>query len=123
MNTCTNPQLTPDALHLLNPRLVSADIEHEILREVCRICDVFLFDVKARTKGRQGICDARHIAVTLIEKYTIITYARIGVLLGGRDRSTITHSLRVARYFSETDKIFKRKLAECEQAVKLKFFL
>lgn len=124
MDTCTQSPLMPAALALLNVRLVSEDIELDMLMEVCRMCGVRAHDIQAPNKGKREVCDARHIAACLIQKYSTLSYDNIGKkVLGGRDHSTIIHSLRVTDKLLFSDRLFKERFIQCETAIKNKFFL
>lgn len=124
METCIQSPLMPAELGLLNVRTVSADIEFEMLNEVSRMCGVNVKDIQAPNKGKREVCDARHIAATLIQKYSTLSYDTIGRdVLGGRDHSTIIHSLRKTQDLIKTDRLFKARFIQCETAIKNKFFL
>lgn len=114
----------PAELDLLNVRSVAEDIELQMLEEVCLVCCVFVEDVQAPTKGKLDVCDARHIAATLIQKYSTLSYDNIGLkVLGGRDHSTIIHSLRKSQELIKNDRSFKAKFIQCETAIRTKFYL
>ena len=124
MENCIKCPLVPAELHLLNVKTVSADIENDILKEICYTCGVSIQDIQAPNKGKREISDARHIAATLIQKYSTLSYDNIGKkFLGGRDHSTIIHSLRATQSLLAFNKEFKAKFIHCETAIRTKFYL
>lgn len=124
MILCFPSSLRESELTMLNVRLVSKDIELDMLKEVCHMCGVNVKDIQAPNKGKREVCDARHIAAYLIQKYSTLSYDNIGKkVLGGRDHSTIIHSLRVTDKLLFSDKLFKARFIQCETAIKNKFFL
>lgn len=123
MAICAQSPLMPSELVLLNVRCVSNDIVYDIINEVCRHCNVFPADVTAINKGKREICDARHIAVSMLDRYTTLSYDNIGSFFGTRNHCAIGYSLGVSRDFIKTDRKFKELYILCETAIRTKFYL
>lgn len=66
----------------------------QILDFVAEFMSVSVWDIRSRSKKRE-IVAARHIAAYLIRKRTQSSLKVTGELLGGRDHSTVIHSIRV----------------------------
>ena len=56
----------------------------------------------------------------MADKYTNLPAARIGKLIGGRDHSTVLHSINKVREMIEKDKDFAAQLAKVEERLKVK---
>ena len=87
----------------------------EILEFICRECNVNIDAV--RGKSRKGpVAQARHISIYFIRKHlSNLTLKEIGETFGGKDHSTILHSIKAVDIQMETDKSFLAKVEEIEK--------
>jgi chromosomal replication initiator protein len=87
----------------------------EILEFICRECNVNIDAV--RGKSRKGpVAQARHISIYFIRKHlSNLTLKEIGETFGGKDHSTILHSIKAVDIQMETDKNFLAKVEEIEK--------
>lgn len=65
----------------------------EIIREVCKKHQVTIPELKGIRRSRQFVI-ARHEASYRLSKETTLTLGQIGILVGGRDHTTILHGIR-----------------------------
>ena len=81
---------------------LSKDIDSNILEMVCR--DFKVTPKQVKSKSRKGnIKIARFITIYLLRKYgELPSLKEIGMFLGGRDHSTILHSLRQVDNYIDT---------------------
>lgn len=56
----------------------------------------------------------------LAKKYTNIPAARIGRMIGGRDHSTVLHSIELIEKRLKSDREFAAEVAKIEEAMKVK---
>jgi len=94
------------------------DLPTVIIETVAKYCYVEMTDLKAPNKGKREVCDCRHICVSLLKKYTDMTYDSIGSNFANRDHSTVIHSLRVSDGLLESDKVFRAKYELCDEQIK-----
>ncbi|MBK7466486.1 MAG: chromosomal replication initiator protein DnaA [Saprospiraceae bacterium] len=94
-----NHELTPD----------------EILEFVCTESHVSAALVKG--KSRKGpVAQARHLSIYFIKKHlSHLTLKEIGEAFGGKDHSTILHSIKAVDIQMETDKIFRDKVEDFDK--------
>ncbi|MGB3131791.1 MAG: chromosomal replication initiator protein DnaA [Saprospiraceae bacterium] len=87
----------------------------EILEFICRECNVNIDAV--RGKSRKGpVAQARHISIYFIRKHlSNLSLKEIGETFGGKDHSTILHSIKAVDIQMETDKSFLAKVEEIEK--------
>ena len=64
----------------------------DIVGEVCQYYHVSASDVQSRSRKR-ALVEARQVCMYLTQKHTKMPAARIGKLVGGRDHSTVLHSV------------------------------
>lgn len=91
----------------------------DILDRVCRHYEVTPNAVKGRSRKREFLIP-RQLTMYLAKKYTNIPAARIGRMIGGRDHSTVLHSIELIEKKLLTDKEFAAEVAKIEEAMKVK---
>ncbi|MBO5234068.1 MAG: chromosomal replication initiator protein DnaA [Prevotella sp.] len=91
----------------------------EILDRVCRHYEVTPNSVKGRSRKREFLLP-RQLTMFLAKKYTNIPASRIGRMIGGRDHSTVLHSIDLIEKRLKTDKEFAAEVAKIEDALKVK---
>ena len=91
----------------------------DILETVCRFFDVTPNAVKGPSRKKELVMP-RQIVMYLADKYTNIPAARIGKLVGGRDHSTVLHSINKVREMKEKDKSFASQLKKVDEMLKVK---
>ena len=89
----------------------------DIVRKVCAHYGVKQRDLLSKSR-RQGIVQARQLAMYLSHKYTDLSLSQIGRRIGGRDHSTVLHSCAQVERRVATDKGFRREMEELECALK-----
>ena len=91
----------------------------DIIDIVCRHYEVTPNAVKGASRKRELVIP-RQVIIYLADKYTNLPAARIGKLIGGRDHSTVLHSINKVREVIEKDKDFAAQLAKVEERLKVK---
>ena len=91
----------------------------DIIDIVCRHYEVTPNAVKGASRKRELVIP-RQVIIYLADKYTNLPAARIGKLIGGRDHSTVLHSINKVREVKEKDKDFAAQLAKVEERLKVK---
>ena len=91
----------------------------DIIDIVCRHYEVTPNAVKGASRKRELVIP-RQVIIYLADKYTNLPAARIGKLIGGRDHSTVLHSINKVREIIEKDKDFAAQLAKVEERLKVK---
>ena len=91
----------------------------DVLETVCRFFDVTPNAVKGPSRKKELVLP-RQIVMYLADKYTNIPAARIGKLVGGRDHSTVLHSINKVREMKEKDKSFASQLKKVDEMLKVK---
>ena len=89
----------------------------DIVRKVCAHYGVKQRDLLSKSR-RQGIVQARQLAMYLSHKYTDLSLSQIGRRIGDRDHSTVLHSCAQVERRVATDKGFRREMEELECALK-----
>ena len=84
-------------------------------------CDYFGVDedlVRAKTRKRE-VVQARQVAMFFAKEYTDHSLKTIGSLFGGRDHSTVIHSINSVRDQQDTDGSFREKVTEVRRRIEL----
>lgn len=84
-----------------------------ILEKVCEYFNVKQEDIFTSSR-KQAIVQVRQIAMYLAQKYTKLSSARIGALIGKRNHATVLHSCKIVEDRIHVDKTFKSKVDEIE---------
>lgn len=98
-------------------------IEHKpitidlIIEKVCEYFGVKQEDIFT-TSRKQAIVQVRQIAMFLAQKYTNLSSARIGSLIGKRNHATVLHSCNIVEGRMKVDKAYKTKIEEIENILK-----
>lgn len=75
---------------------------------------------KMRSKRRDlEICEARHMAMFLIKKYTGASLSAIGKFFGNRDHTTVIHSIKHVNDMITTEKGYREKIFEIDISLKM----
>jgi len=80
-----------------------------VFESVQEVFDVTYDELIGRHR-KQEKAFARHATCYVFKKVTKYSLEEIGDYLGGRDHSTITHSIKAARNLIDTDKFYKDKV-------------
>lgn len=81
------------------------DIEHESLKAKIR---------------KKEIVIARQVAMYFVKEYTNHSLKAIGSYFGGRDHSTVIHSIQSVNDMMDTDKSFKKSMRELTKKLKMR---
>ena len=100
------------------------DIETEvgidfIQKTVADHFDVSLDDIKSKTRKKE-IVIARQVAIYFSKEYTQHSLKSIGFHFGGRDHSTVIHSVQSVNDMMETDSKFKLSVEDLKKRLKMK---
>lgn len=90
-----------------------------ILERVCEYFNVKQEDIFTSSR-KQAIVQVRQIAMYLAQKYTKLSSARIGLLIGKRNHATVLHSCKIVEDRIRVDKAFKGKIDEIELLLRRK---
>jgi len=123
----------------LNKRLIDLKLVKEVVKQFVSQVDKEIsveniktlvanyFDVpveKLHSKTRlRDVVIARQLSMYLAKKYTTSSLKKIGDSFGGRDHSTVIHSLKTIEDMIDTDKVFKDKVNVLLKKVKTSFAL
>ena len=91
----------------------------EIVEAVCKHYEVTATAVNSRSRKRE-IVAARQVSMFLAQKHTKMPTSRIGRLIGGRDHSTVLHSLGQVEKRMAVDKAFRKEMEELEKSFGIK---
>ncbi|WP_181305756.1 chromosomal replication initiator protein DnaA [Rufibacter sp. XAAS-G3-1] len=100
------------------------DVETEvnldfIQKTVAEYFQVSLDSLKAKTRKKE-IVTARQVAMYFAKEYTSHSLKSIGYHFGGRDHSTVIHSVQTVSDLIDTDKKFKASIQELQKKFKVK---
>ncbi len=91
----------------------------DILEKVCNHYGVTQAAINGKSRKRDYVVP-RQLAMYFAQKYTKMTAARIGKLIGGRDHSTVIHSCTQIEKRLKVDKAFEEEVTSIESSFKLK---
>ena len=91
----------------------------DVLETVCRFFDVTPNAIKGPSRKKELVLP-RQMVMYLADKYTNIPAARIGKLVGGRDHSTVLHSINKVCEMIKKDKVFVSQLKRVDEMLKVK---
>ena len=115
-------QITLEAARDVLRDLIKESRKQLTVEDIQRItCDYFGVDgdlVRAKTRKRE-IVQARQVAMFFAKEYTDHSLKTIGSLFGGRDHSTVIHSINSVRDQHDTDGSFREKVNEVRRRIEL----
>ncbi len=88
----------------------------KILERVGKFYEVSTKEICSASR-KQRITLARQVAMYLVQKYTDLSYSRIGSVVGKRDHSTVLHSCSVVSRRINSDKPFRKDLENIEASL------
>lgn len=88
-----------------------------IINTVCEYFNVKPEDIFTSSR-KQAIVQVRQIAMYLAQKYTDLSSARIGALIGKRNHATVLHSCNLVSNRIRVDKAFRKKVEDIEALLK-----
>lgn len=91
----------------------------DILEKVCQHYGVNQQAVLSKSRKRD-VTTVRQVVMFLAQKYTRLSGARIGSLLGGRDHSTVVHGSAVITQRLQVEKSFREEMAGIESTLQVK---
>lgn len=91
--------------------------ENDVIKDVCKYFDIT--DEEIKDKGRKRVYIVpRQIAMYFIAKmFPKITYENIGLIFGGKNHATVTHSIKVVEDLNFADKNFCYRLRELKEII------
>ncbi len=100
------------------------DVETEvnldfIQKTVAEYFEVTVESLKAKTRKKE-IVTARQVAMYFAKEFTSHSLKSIGYHFGGRDHSTVIHSVQTVSDLIDTDKKFKASIQELQKKFKVK---
>lgn len=91
----------------------------DILEKICNHYGITQAAINGKSRKRDYVVP-RQLAMYFAQKYTKMTAARIGKLIGGRDHSTVIHSCSQIEKRLKVDKAFEDEVTSIENSFKLK---
>ena len=91
----------------------------DILEKVCKHFNVSQQHIISKSRRRDYV-QVRQISMYLAQKYTKMSAARIGQLIGNRDHSTVIHSCNTIEQRLKIDKGFSEEVSSIERSFRLK---
>lgn len=100
------------------------DVEGEVSIDYIQKLIADYFDVeheslKAKVRKKE-IVIARQVAMYFVKEYTNHSLKAIGSYFGGRDHSTVIHSIQSVNDMMDTDKSFKKSMKELTKKLKMR---
>mgnify|MGYP000026362171 FL=1 len=105
IDTSKRPKISPYVFAGLVDGHYGLKSEDYILDIVCRHFDVTKIEITSASRKRNFVLP-RHVVCHFIKKYTLMSLKDIGWFMGGRDHSTIIHSITAIDNLINTDKAF-----------------
>jgi len=90
-----------------------------IQKSVCEFAKITLEELKGKSRKKELVIP-RQIGIYLAKNYTSLSLKTIGLYFGGRDHSTVIHSIETCEDMMVTDKKFKAQMIELQKRMKLK---
>jgi chromosomal replication initiator protein len=90
-----------------------------IQKSVCEFFEITLEDMKSKSRKKELVIP-RQVGIYLAKNYTTLSLKTIGLYFGGRDHSTVIHSVESVEDMIVTDKKFRAQLNELQKKMKLK---
>lgn len=90
-----------------------------IQKSVCEYYQITLDDIKGKSRKKEVVIP-RQVGIYLSKNYTTLSLKTIGLYFGGRDHSTVIHSIETVEDMMVTDKKFKAQMLELQKRMKLK---
>ena len=90
-----------------------------IQKSICEFFKVTLDEVKSKSRKKELVVP-RQVGIYLAKNYTMLSLKTIGLYFGGRDHSTVIHSVETVEDMMVTDKKFKSQMVEIQKRMKLK---
>lgn len=90
-----------------------------IVKSVSNYFEISIEQMKSKTRKKE-IVIPRQISIYLAKNYTNMSLKAIGHYFGGRDHSTVIHSIEAVENAMITDKSIKRAITELQKRMKLK---
>ena len=91
----------------------------DILEKVCHHYGVSQQNAFSKSRKRNYV-QVRQVSMYLAQKHTKLSAARIGMLIGNRDHSTVIHSCNTIEKRMKVDKSFLDEINSIENSFKLK---
>ncbi len=91
----------------------------DILEKVCKHFNVAQHLIISKSRRRDYV-QVRQVSMYLAQKYTKMSAARIGQLIGNRDHSTVIHSCNTIEQRLKIDKGFSEEISSIERSFRLK---
>lgn len=99
---------------------ISLEINIEtIQKSVCDFFEISMDDMKSKSRKKEFVIP-RQVGIYLSKNHTTLSLKSIGLYFGGRDHSTVIHSIESVQDMIVTDKKFKAQLTELQKKMKLK---
>lgn len=89
----------------------------DILSAVCQSSGIRQRDILSKSR-KQDIVQVRQLAIHLCHKYTQLSLTQIGRRIGGRDHSTVLHSIEQVKRRLSIDKDFRHSVEELEATLR-----
>jgi chromosomal replication initiator protein len=80
--------------------------KEEVYEIIKNVCGITMEQIVSKDRHRE-IIDARHILCAILSKNFGITLKKIGQILGGRDHTTIVHSINMFEDRFETSEYYQ----------------
>jgi chromosomal replication initiator protein len=90
-----------------------------IQKSVCEFFKVSLEDVKGKSRKKELVVP-RQVGIYMSKNFTTLSLKTIGLHFGGRDHSTVIHSIESVEDMMVTDKKFKMQIVELQKKMKLR---
>jgi chromosomal replication initiator protein len=90
-----------------------------IQKSVCEYFKIAMEDMKGKSRKKELVVP-RQVGIYMAKNFTTLSLKAIGLHFGGRDHSTVIHSIESVEDMMVTDKKFKLQIIELQKKMKLK---
>lgn len=99
---------------------ISLEINIEFIQKsVCEYFNISVEDMKSKSRKKELVIP-RQVGIYIAKNYTTLSLKTIGLYYGGRDHSTVIHSVESVEDMMVTDKKFRAQMVELQKRMKLK---
>ncbi|MDX2194888.1 MAG: chromosomal replication initiator protein DnaA [Cytophagales bacterium] len=90
-----------------------------IQKAVCEFNKISVEDLVSKSRKKELVIP-RQVGIYLAKNYTTLSLKTIGMYFGGRDHSTVIHSIESVEDMLVTNKVFRTQMQELQKRMKLK---
>lgn len=117
-STVFNREINMDLAQIVLKKVVKKEKKEinidTILNTVCDHYNLNVAEIKAKSRKKE-VVQPRQIAMYLADQYTDLPSGKIGILIGGKDRTTVLYACKTVQQQLEVDKSFQNEISILRQ--------